>query len=383
MQLHCNTNPLDCLPENSSSSPAPVWPDILQDRNGRGKQRPWSQHKQEAATLADVYQYMSATAGEQVDAERWRSKSYRLLSCADWLEYEQSPEGGPPKLSAARFCRCRLCPVCQWRRSLKMAALTRQIITEADTQYRLATGSTGFRYLLLTLTVKNVPAAQLSETIDQLHHGLNQMTRCKRWKKAVRGWIRATEVTYNAQAETFHPHIHLVLAVSPQYFKGSEYISHAEWGQLWQHYANTPYEPLTDVRAIRSADGDQKLLGAICEISKYICKPSDYLAADPARAAPVVEALDQMTHKRRFASWGGELRRVAHYLKLEDLDDAADLLHFDPDNWQRPAASWFGAYKWNASVQAYVFDGDRQGRTQAQDNADIQLAEDLRRFVTA
>ena len=38
------------------------------------------------------------------------------------------------------------------------------------------------------------------------------------------GYMRAIEVTYNQQEDTYHPHIHCIFAVKAGYFKGNGYI---------------------------------------------------------------------------------------------------------------------------------------------------------------
>ena len=66
------------------------------------------------------------------------------------------------------------------------------------------------------------------------------------------GFLRATEVTRNELMDTYHPHIHVLLFVSPTYFKNKEnYISQDEWTELWKKSAKLDYYPIVDVRAIK------------------------------------------------------------------------------------------------------------------------------------
>ena len=56
-----------------------------------------------------------ATAYDEID----QRVAERLRTCATRLIYGIG-EDGKRRLRAANFCRVRLCPICQWRRSLKL-----------------------------------------------------------------------------------------------------------------------------------------------------------------------------------------------------------------------------------------------------------------------
>ena len=46
----------------------------------------------------------------------------------------------------------------------------------------------------------------------------------KKFKESLQGYIKATEITYNSEEDTYHPHIHCIFQVRPSYFKGTGYI---------------------------------------------------------------------------------------------------------------------------------------------------------------
>lgn len=72
-------------------------------------------------------------------------------------------EDGSLKLYQAYFCKNCLCPMCNWRRSMKYSYQdTSRIVDEAIKQEPKA------RFLFLTLTVKNVEGEALNSTISQL-----------------------------------------------------------------------------------------------------------------------------------------------------------------------------------------------------------------------
>ncbi|MGN1086712.1 MAG: protein rep, partial [Porcipelethomonas sp.] len=93
------------------------------------------------------------------------------------------------KLHDARFCRVRLCPICQWRRSIKTYAQMSQVLEVAS--------SDGYRFIFLTLTMRNCEACELSDTLTSLLQGFNRLMKYKDVKKAVKGYYRGCEVKHD------------------------------------------------------------------------------------------------------------------------------------------------------------------------------------------
>jgi len=75
--------------------------------------------------------------------------------------------------------------MCSWRRELKVKSQLGQVVEEAVIEK--------YRFLLLTLTCKNVPGEELSATIDNLFASYERLFRLARVKKSVVGWFRALE----------------------------------------------------------------------------------------------------------------------------------------------------------------------------------------------
>ncbi|MBW4451812.1 MAG: protein rep [Nostoc indistinguendum CM1-VF10] len=83
--------------------------------------------------------------------------------CSELLEFQLVPDESESifklKLSDARFCRVRHCPVCQWRRSLMWKARAYKILPQVVTDYP------NYRWLFVTLTVKNCQIKEFSTSI--------------------------------------------------------------------------------------------------------------------------------------------------------------------------------------------------------------------------
>lgn len=357
----------------------------LVDRAPSGRVRPWRIHHREGLLLADVYLAMSETGAE--GAAKWAEKARRLEQCASWTEFQRLPNGGL-RLHDTSFCRVRLCPMCQWRRSLKLGAQVRQVVERANAEHITETGAP-WRWLLVTFTVKNVEGVDLGREIDRLHKAVNNMAKSKAWSGAVKGWLRATEVTHNTNQkstsyDSYHPHLHMLLCVNSSYFKGKGYLTQKAWSALWAHYAGTDYTPVVDVRTIKPEGGGRlsdlpageqaAAMGKACaEVSKYAAKPGDYLIpSDWALSMQTVQVLDAMLNKRRMTAWGGCLKEIAKGLALDD-PETGDLLHIDEEPSTDQTAeelAHYVAYSWAMGARDYLPTYERDGATEDKERAE-------------
>lgn len=128
----------------------------LHDVSPSGRVRPWRTHKQEGLALSDIYETLG-TDPDFENAAKALDKARRLSACAQWAEFEQLPEGQGLRLHDASFCRVRLCPMCQWRRSLKLGAQVRRVVERANADHIRESG-TAWRWLMITFTVKTYQA---------------------------------------------------------------------------------------------------------------------------------------------------------------------------------------------------------------------------------
>lgn len=308
----------------------------LTDLSPTGKARPWAEHRQEAEVLAYVYDDVN---------ER---KAARLRSCAPRLTFEVKPDGGGLKLRNAWFCRVRLCPVCQWRRALKVYGQTTQIIQAANTSR-----PKGYGWIMLTLTVRNVDGIDLSNELDLMGKAWHRMIKTDAWTRRVKGWMRATEVTHNldlgsAQYDTFHPHYHCLLQVLPSYFTGRQYMPKEGWAALWQQAARLDYTPQVWVSKVKGSSA-----AALAEVAKYSAKPKDYIIPeDLTLSADTVMTLDAALAHRRLVAWGGEMKRIKVQLGLDDTEQG-DLVHTGDEAEEAAAAAALVAYSWVPGYRQY------------------------------
>ena len=304
---------------------------VLADKSATGRTRPWVQHKVSSEYIAIAY--------EEVDPK----KAERMKNCAEYLAYTKSA-GGEYMLHDARFCRVRLCPVCQWRRALKTYAQMSKVLKVAKSE--------GYEFLMLTLTMRNCVGSELSESLDRLLLAFNKLSKYKEVKQAVKGWYRGCEVTHNVNPDsewfdTFHPHLHVILAVNKSYFKSRYYIKRERWLELWQRALNVDYE-VTQLD-IRKCYGDYK---SVAEACKYTTKSDEIITDDWDMTVNTVEVLDKALNNRRFIGLGGVLKEIHKKLNLDDMEDG-DLLHIDEDSESKDPEQEELIFYWNGYSRNY------------------------------
>lgn len=353
-------------------------PERLHDLRPNGTERPWAKWKRETQGLADIYEVLGFDP-DNPQAAHDLDKARRVSECANYTEFQRhDPDGqhsGPwLTLHTANFCRNRLCPMCGWRRSLKMGSQAREVVAEANRQ-KVSRDGVAYKWLLVTFTVRNVTGPELGRTIDKIHKAAHNMAKTKRWKAAVKGWLRATEITHNtdvksASFDTFHPHLHFLLCVNSRYFKSAEYIPQKEWKAMWERAAGLNYDSQVNVKAVKDLENDPtkesktSLGGALAEVTKYVCKPQGVVTwENPEMAIRTVLVLDRMLDGRRLTSWGGVLKEAAAKLKLDSIE-TGDLVHVESESEDKDANAIadYVAFNWSVGVSDYLKFYDRQGK---------------------
>ena len=258
------------------------------------KDKPWDVHRLQADKVSFSY--------GQAGLEKY---SHRIQDCSKWLQFafHDSEHGQLTlKLFNARFCRVRLCPICQWRRSLMWLARFFRILPD------FRRDNPKIEFLFLTLTVKNCELSDLRQTIASMQSAWNKLSRRKVYPAVAS--IRSLEVTKAADGLA-HPHFHCLLAVPSSYF-GRSYLSQQKWTDLWKSCLKVDYTPIVDIRKVKILK-DSDLDSAFRETLKYSVKPAD-LISDPDWLAELTKQM----HKVRSVSVAGLFKE---YLLEDEPDD--------------------------------------------------------------
>lgn len=100
----------------------------------------------------------------------------------------------------AKYCKQRWCRICNRIRTGKLISGYEKAIKDM------------VRPQFVTLTIPNVPAEELRETMQEMLHNIRRIQdlRRKNKKKLIKG-IRKLECTYNADNNNYHPHFHFIV----------------------------------------------------------------------------------------------------------------------------------------------------------------------------
>jgi plasmid rolling circle replication initiator protein Rep len=349
--------------KNISAEPADVKP----DEKLKEEIEKLTKHKRGAMTLAYTY--------EKTDLP-WRFQWAEMLKyCGNRVIYGKDPDSGEWGIIAAMFCQKRLCPLCSWRRTVRVGRNIYWIIESPEFKK--------VQFIFLTMTVKNCSGGELPGVFDRIIEAWNVLTRTARepFRRSFLGTFRSVEITYdrdeyitpqkykrakkhydslglkvgdkNPTYQTYHPHIHVLAAVSPGYFRKSnqDYISHEALRKIWtsalnravwiapaetvireldrdtfgarldlgpgviaamktirEKYPPIDYAPQVRIEKIKNSTGK-----AVAEVGKYVVKPADYIDLPE-----VVQVLDPALRHRRLIAYGGLFKEVRDRLRLED-----------------------------------------------------------------
>lgn len=279
-------------------------------------------------------------------------KSYMVRECGSYLEFRRYIESGDFKLNGANFCKDRLCPMCAWRRSLKIFGQTSKVMNKA-------LNDKDYRFLFLTLTCKNVYGEELSSTLDELFKSFKKMMERKQVKSIVKGWFRGFEVTHNIDKkskdyDTYHPHFHIIIMVNKSYFTDKRYyISQDNWTNLWKESLGVNYIPIVNIKAFKTGTKTQTCK-SVAESAKYTVKDNDYLIEDNEELTDsAVMILSRALKSRRLIAFGGELRKIHKELNLDDAEKG-DLINIDANDQLRDDINYIiERYKWNIGYSQY------------------------------
>ena len=365
---------------------------ILKDLDGKGKQRDWRGKKMSSLDLSGVYKNIAdkikpeykergvhirykKIRREIKDVEgniiniiisneskglydkngkrvvNYEKRAGNMKFCGSFLQFGIVEDR--KRLLKANFCRVPLCPMCQWRKSLRVFFDTSKIIGEVEKRYK------NLKHIFLTLTVKNCTLEDLNKTLDSIFKGWDNFMRSRtlnpmvqgKVKNIVKGWFRALEIEYDSETNTFHPHFHAILNVDKKYFKGTDYLTTAEWVQLWRKSAKLDYDPICWVERIKNK-GTRK---DIMEVAKYTYKDAEILHKNLSDDTKddVVKYLSGALHQRRLYAYGGVMKDIAAELKIRDIDKA-DLIKVDDDKIDPSLAKAILSYRWNMGVSNYI-----------------------------
>ena len=230
------------------------------------------------------------------------------------------------KLIEVKYCDCRNCTLCQWRRALFWMHRYFESLPNLCGSYPSA------RFLFVTLTVPNCNIQDLRDTIKLMNSGWKRFIQRKELSY-FHGWIRTTEVTKGKDGPLrAHPHFHVLILAKPSYF-GKYYLNHARWLSLWQESMRDSSITQVDIRTPKNLrkekghveedvvdDGPNELSNQLLNdgryvgsyVLKYAVKPADLvgLGPDDSESVEWFREYTRQVHNLRFVATGGVFKKL-------------------------------------------------------------------------
>lgn len=310
---------------------------ILVDNTKKGNERPWREKK-----MANVAYY------ELLHILDFK-KMERVKACAEILEYKMDKQTLEKYLFKVWFCKSPLCPMCNWRKTMKHGIQSQKIIAEVMKRKPTC------RWLFLTLSVKNVyDGEDLSQSLKDMTQGFRRLMQYKKIKQNLIGFMRATEVTVNNTDNSYNQHMHVLLCVEPMYFKNTEnYVNQKQWMAFWKKAMKLDYDPVAHIQIVRPKNKHKSdMESVVAETVKYPVKDTDYRTHDQQKNLQRVADLEQGLYKKRLISYGGLLKEIHKELNLDDVEDG-DLVHVDDDEKEIHENAYSVVAYWNWERENY------------------------------
>lgn len=207
---------------------------------------------------------------------------------------------GVAHVTRANFCRERVCSVCAWRRQSKFVAQMLPVLEALTKQ--------NYEFIFVTLSMRNVTYDCLDGAIDNLMKAYDRFLHLRKVKRSWVGKVRSVELTYNETANTFHPHLHILVAVTSDYFHSEDYITLSELICFWRNCLQVDYDPSVDISKV-----NDEYIGAV-ETLKYAFKPSF--------SPNALSGFYYVLKNRRLVSFSGvfaEQRKLFKFSSFEDI----------------------------------------------------------------
>lgn len=307
----------------------------------------WRQKRRGVARMGKLYKLIKRP-----------DKAAKLEGCCTWLQYVS--DGHNRELQSANFCHDRLCPICASRKARAVAGRLGRVLDYTEKSHDKT------QYIFLTLTVRNVKGDELRDTLTLMTKAWHKLTMRRAFVRAIGGWFRAIEITHNADEDTYHPHIHAILAVSSDYFGRGHglYIEHADWVSMWRQSLQVDYDPSVRISKTYKAKGDTDAAtkAAAIEAAKYACKDIEWLdeSMTDEDAAKVLLVYDTGLKGKRLTAMGGWIAEAAKALDI-DVEADADLIHTEDGaaKLTPETAPYIEMYRWHPGVRDYVLSSRR------------------------
>lgn len=159
--------------------------------------------------------------------------------------------------------------------------------------------------------------ADLREALTSMSKAWKRLQQSRSFR-AVYGWARCTEITYNTKTKTAHPHMHILLLWNDPEIRIPKMMG--DLRTAWKEAARLDYVPVVDLREAYSKDGEAEAIACAGEAFAYSIKPLTISQMSPQHLEQFANAIRGF----RFVSYGGAIKAARMELGYTAEEQAED-----------------------------------------------------------
>lgn len=244
-------------------------------------------------------------------------RANRMKECSTQILFDTCPCCGKKIITGANLCRDKLCPVCNWRLSLKRYS------DMVKTIRGLGEKEQDYDFYFFTLTVRNPSPDRLKEELKHMSESWDRFMLRRPIRRILKGWARSVEITYNKKEDSFHPHYHVIFVVNKGERLEKEYLK-----QCWKESARLNYTPqvdLTEIYPKADTEVQDNICNAVLETYKYTVKSKDVIDMPINSFREFAYAIKS----KRMVAFGGIIKQIRADMKISDKDEPEERIEVD------------------------------------------------------
>lgn len=261
-----------------------------------------------------------------------------MEQCMSGLTFREHLDG-TKTLVGVQFCKDRLCPICNWRRSLKFRHQMSSILKAMEKQNLYG------RPLLIAFSINNIIASGLNTRFGEMGRGFANLLKHTNVRKHCIGAARVMWLKYNTGNGTYGTHMQCLFWIKPGYF--TDPIPKEKWAQMFRSAAFLPVMPEADI-CEESAfslgmpetntdsieyDSDDMLMSMAMCLSESAVLPGLYVDQNTSDAEKLDTALRAVTmwngiNNRKLVALYGKFKKFHDDLGLDSIEDG-DLINIE------------------------------------------------------
>lgn len=226
---------------------------LLKDTTYKGGSKDWSKDKYINSIIARKLRSVSGGYGNDAYHRKQKDIAENIETCCQWLKFRKQSNGNL-KLHETRFCRKKLCQICEKVRYNR----------ESGRLFACVNQMTSYKFLVGTFTFKNVDCNKTYKAINDINYAWSKMRRYKAIHPYLKGTVKKVECKLGKDGKS-NVHIHVLMAVSSSFYYGKNALNHAQWSKMWTRAMRTDYSAEVCVQR-------KTTLKSLRKACNYLCK---------------------------------------------------------------------------------------------------------------